>query len=608
MSEEEDDNKYINNKNNNISENEEEENEQEEEEENEEIEEDTNNNNNKNKKKDNNKSIKNSENEKEDESEHTEKQNDIKINIKKNNKNILKNNINKKELEYIAQIEELENEIKLEKNINKKLKNIFNPDDITQLKNDLDQKNTLLEKLIATHKKQKYALNILTKQLDKENKKRMKIKSPEIKRNNNDEDSDRSEKILSKKEAIDIVLKVKDKELSNATIKMNLLKSENDGLKKILYENEDYNNNINMEDKVKEMNDKIEKFNIEKSLLLKQLKLHKKCIEEQKEYNEEYENLKEELKQTKKNIQTIRSQTLKLINNNEKKNASLNNNKLYLGLQSLDNINNNRYNYGTISTPNIHNKIKIKNQKKEINNKIIKNTKGIVLPLIYSSQNLNQDDSILTDTFTKKIKEYLDNDEDEYTTLITKITNIENSRKLIENKHKSELKQFNTQIDTLKEQFQLLNCDSKGSTCNIRVLKYKLNTIKGDNRQYTKKINELKKELNEKINLSKEKDYEISLLIGQINSLKYLANYDNIEIPQDDISNYIEKIKQEKENEINEKTEEEEEKEKDKKTDEKNVSKMEESIQADFPESENYNEEEEIEEEEEDVKNDNKKK
>ena len=586
MSDEEDDYKYKN-KNNNISENEEEENEQDEEE-NEEIEDDTNNNN-RNKKKDNNESI--SENEKDDDSEHSEEQTGIKINIKKDKKNI-----NKNVLEYIAQIEELENEIKLEKNINKKLKNNINPDNILQLKNDLNQKNILLEKLVATHKKQKSALSLLTKQLDKENKKRMKLKSPEIKRNN-DEDTDRSEKESSKLEAVDIVLKVKEKELSNATIRMNLLKSENDGLKKILYENEDYNNNINMEDKVKEINDKIEKYNNEKSLLLKQLKMHKKCIEEQKEYNEQYENLKEELKQTKKNIQLIRSQTLKLINNNEKKNISLNNNKLYLGLQSQGDINNNRYNYGTISTPNIHsNKNKIKNQKKDINkNNINKNKKGIILPSIYSSQNLNQDETILTDNFTKKIKEYLDNDEDEYTTLITKITNIENSRKLIENKHKSELKQFNTQIDTLNEQYKLLNCDSKGSTCNIRVLKYKLNTIKGDNRQYSKKVNELKKELNEKINLSKEKDYEISLLLGQINSLRNLANYGNIEIPEDDISNYIEKIKQEKAHEINEKTEEEQENEK--KPDDLNVSKVEESIQADFPESENYNEEEENEEE-----------
>jgi len=90
-----------------------------------------------------------------------------------------------------------------------------------------------------------------------------------------------------------------------------------------------------------------------------------------------------------------------------------------------------------------------------------------------------------------------------------------------------------------------LNSNSKGSNSNIRVLKYQLNTLKGNNRLDAKKFNELKKELQSKIDLSKEKDYEISLLIGKINSLKNLANYGNIEIPKDDISDFIDKIKQE---------------------------------------------------------------
>ena len=184
-------------------------------------------------------------------------------------------------------------------------------------------------------------------------------------------------------------------------------------------------------------------------------------------------------------------------------------------------------------------------KKTKINNK---NKKGILLPLISSqtiNPNQNENESILTDEFKKKIKEYLNNDEDESMALIEKISNIEKSRKMIENKHKNELKQFNIQIKSLDEQFKLLNSNSKGSNSNIRVLKYQLNTLKGNNRLDAKKFNELKKELQSKIDLSKEKDYEISLLIGKINSLKNLANYGNIEIPKDDISDFIDKIKQE---------------------------------------------------------------
>jgi hypothetical protein len=238
-------------------------------------------------------------------------------------------------------------------------------------------------------------------------------------------------------------------------------------------------------------------------------------------------------------------------------------------------------------------------KKNKTNNKN-KNKKGIVLPLITSqtinqNQNLNQEESIITDEFKRKIKEYLNNDEEESIILIEKISNIEKSRKKIENKHKNELKQFNTQIKTLDEQFKLLNSNSIGSNSNIRVLRYQLNTIKGNNRLDAKKIIELKKELQSKIDVSKEKDYEISILIGKINSLKNLANYGNIEIPRDDISDFINKIKQENQYiDVYKNDKEEGDNENDKNTkggrkkiylknEGKNIA--EESIQADFSES-----------------------
>ena len=592
-----------------------------------EEEEDSNSNNNKKRKNrknpkmsDDTENDKNSSNE-EEEKENSQEHANIEINLKQNknisnekeetnndNNNIKENNENegnkenkKSEAEYIAQIEGLENEIKLEKAINNKLKDSINPEEIRKLKDDLNEKNNMLEKLISTNKKQQSALTLLTRQLVKENKKRLKLKSPESQGAKSDDGTERSIKEGTKLDAINIVLKVKDKELFNATNKMNVLKSENEGLKKLLYENEDYNNNINMEDKAKEMSDKIEKSTKEKNLLIKQLKSHKKCIEDQKSYNEQYDNLKEELKDIKKHIQIVKNETKKLINHHQKRiiNISINNkNNICEGFTSQ----NNKNKIGTCSSPNIH-------LNKNILTNAMGNKKGIILPLI-TSQTINQNESILTDSFTKKVKKYLD-DEDEYDTLINKISNIEKSRKLIENKHKNELKQFISQIISLDEQYKLLNCDSKGSNCNIRVLKYKLNTIKGDNRQQSKKFNELKKELFIKSNISKEKDYEISLLIGQINSLRNLANYSNVEIPQDEISNYINKIKQEKIMETNE-DENENDKEKEKEVikkdnkDNKNKNKVEESIQADLPDSDYYNENEEYEEDEEVVKNNNK--
>ena len=146
----------------------------------------------------------------------------------------------------------------------------------------------------------------------------------------------------------------------------------------------------------------------------------------------------------------------------------------------------------------------------------------------------------------EKLKKYLSDDVDGYTILINKIENIENNRKLIENKHRIELKQFNSQISSLGEQYKQLTSNSKSSNSNIKVLKFRLNTIKGDSKRQLKKINELKKDLEKNKNISKDKDYEISLLLGQINSLKNIVSLSDITLPPDGINEYIEKLKEEK--------------------------------------------------------------
>ena len=110
----------------------------------------------------------------------------------------------------------------------------------------------------------------------------------------------------------------------------------------------------------------------------------------------------------------------------------------------------------------------------------IKKQQKTLLPIIHSTKINSQ--SILTDNFIQKLKKYLDDDEDIYTILIDKIKNIENNGKSLENKHKIELKQFNSQIFSLGEQFKQLSNNNKNFNTNKQVLKPKLNGIKGDNK------------------------------------------------------------------------------------------------------------------------------
>ena len=144
------------------------------------------------------------------------------------NENILNNKEQKEILgenedEYIALIEGLENELLIEQYITKSLKKDPNfNEEINKLKSELNNKNNKLEQLKLINKKQENTLIEFQNKLKKEiNKKGMNNK---VIINNE----------VSKNEAINNAIKLKDSALINVLNKMNSLKKENEELKKKL--------------------------------------------------------------------------------------------------------------------------------------------------------------------------------------------------------------------------------------------------------------------------------------------------------------------------------------------------------------------------------------
>ena len=180
---------------------------------------------------------------------------------------------------------------------------------------------------------------------------------------------------------------------------------------------------------------------------------------------------------------------------------------------------------------------------------------NVVLPPItprkgsQDKNNISVDQSILTADFIEKVKNYFGDKTEEFDTLLFKINEIENCWRTIESKHKTELNQFNKQINTLDGQFQLLNNNGKANNSSIKILKNRLNLIKGQAKIQTRKYMVLKKEYDSLENISKEKDYEIALLLGQINSLRNLVNFTDNVMPEDKIDTYINQLKAEQKNE-----------------------------------------------------------
>ena len=389
-----------------------------------------------------------------------------------------------------------------------------------------------------TNQRQEEAISVLRRQMDKiQNKYKNKNKillttnfsNPNIFNGNNKKIFQNKRLILgqrknsdeSKNEAINIIMKIKEKAINVAVNRMNVIKKENEILKKELYKNDDYTNKLGLEDFSNENKKKIEKLNFEIKILNNQLEEHKKCLNERELLNREYSELKKNLQEIKHNIKNVKNSIrekeidLNRINNSETIDDSISNN---------NNISH-RSNVAKIMTSPFQQRTSRNISQFNIS----KSYKNTILPII-SPNSSKFEKNILSEEFYSKLKKHYDGRENEYEAILEKITETENSRNFIENKHKNEIKQFNTQILTLDEQFKILNNEGKGNGSNIRVLKYKLNTIRNEVKHLLNQIQKLKTKLDFTLNMSKERDYEIFLLKGQISSLKNLNKPEDKEI------------------------------------------------------------------------------
>lgn len=477
------------------------------------------------------------ENENEEEEEDSSGNNDDKKKQKKEKDNIdlkmqkvVEETLKKTKDEYIAQIEQLENELQLEQKISQSLDTkIENNDELIYLQKNLDEKKNKLSQLIKTNKRQENALLNLKKQVfndDDKSRNKNNIKELRLITSNSYKNAFQRNNMLlsinqrkslddSKFEAINIVIKIKEKAINNALIKMNILKKENEILRKELYKNNDYSDNLGLEDYTNENKKKLDKLKDEIRILNNQLDQHKKCINERNKLEKENLELKKHLQEIKRNIKQIKSEM------QERNNNEIISNSIPLETNEDNSTNNNNSprnnNTKTIANTKIktHQPIPVLNLSKSI--------EGVKLPLITSPANatINKiEKSVITDEFYSKLKTFFEENENEYDILVKKIKEIENSRNYIENKHKNEIKQFDSKIIILDKQFKLLNNEGKENGSNIRVLKYRLNIIKNETRNIFNKIQQIRSKVDFLTNIAKEKDFEIFELKAEIEKIR----------------------------------------------------------------------------------------
>ena len=499
----------------------------------------------------------------------------------KSKKENIKNNIKKVPKQshsyYISIINQLKKEIESEKKINSNTKKSELEIEYDELKNELKKKKSILEKLKSTNKKQKSALNILTKRLESGNNKQLENDEDDNLEKNNDNDMGHNKhKIRNNFNSEE------DKKLNKAVKTMKNLRIQNDILFKQLYENKDYTDKIILEDLGKEMKGQLDQKNHEKNLLIKQLQSHINCQIERNKLNESINKLTIELKNIKLNIQKSKDKIDDLLLT---KNKNINIPNLSYEKNKKIDIISKANNPTAPKLIKIINKSSLNIYSNNSDKNIIK--KKISLPLI-SIKKYQNDDSFLSEEFTKKLNEQFKDNELDYKTLMKKIKMIETNRKQTENKHKNEINEKNNRLNSLDEKYKLMKIERKLSDFQSNILKSKLNNFTKENKQKIKQIKELEEELKKKNIIFKSKNDEISKLVEQINYIRSLASLSNIKIEDERIKKYVEKIKNEKRLKTIENKNKEEEVKNDMKNDKKletKNTKNEESIQADCSEN-----------------------
>ena len=417
----------------------------------------------------------------------------------------------KKEKEYIVQIEELSNELQIEKNITNSIqKDPVQEEIISKLKDELSEKQIKFNQLKNTNEKQKKAIEQLSKEI---NKTFLKTKNNNNNLNHISHRKYNSDFTKNKEEPINIILKIKEKQLNEALSQLEALRKKNEEMKLTLENsNNDYNQKIELIDLGKEKEEKISVLNKELKMLNKEMEDHNKCLNEQKECLNVLEQLKKEMKEEKKENMNLREK----IKENEKKLHFL----IFGDVEKIKKKNNNNEN------------ITYKN-----------NNKKKYLPTLKSSRMNN---TILSENFLNKLKESI-NDIEEYEILINKIKDLENGRSKLEKKHKNELNLIGEQINNLDIQYNFLDNKGKENDTENRILKCKINELKNEQKINQKKLIDSQKQLEFLINKNKEKDQEIKLLTMKLNSMKKIIKYGNVNEDDMEINEYINKLKKEKE-------------------------------------------------------------
>ena len=327
---------------------------------------------------------------------------------------------------YKAEIERLTAEIKVEKETNAKLQDELNANEqIQKMRNDLELKTTKLQQLQSTNDKQKEAIEQLSKEIKKYTDKATPLQNKKLKLKSNEQN------------VIDIIIKSKNQELNNLLSLLNCLSKDNSKMKREIELKGDYKNKVELTDRNKLKETKLQKINNEIKYIKQLLEEHEQCIQDKNEYMNQLQAIQFDIATERKNHTELRKQLLLT----EEENKSLI--KPYLAnAKSKKTIN--------------------ENEEKK---------------LLQIKQNVPIEKFIQHTIVPDTVKKHL-NEVQQGSLLVQEIEKIEKMQFDIKRKHKFETREYESEIKKLQEKFEKVNRKLKEKESKNSILKCELNELK----------------------------------------------------------------------------------------------------------------------------------
>jgi hypothetical protein len=413
--------------------------------------------------------------------------------------------LNKDQL--IAKIKELEETVKQAKEDKRKSIDKFNQ--------DIDVKEKIIVQVSSTNKKLMSELEYLKKEvddkLDRIGMKEIRIKEKEMERQKKDK-------------PLEQVLKVKEKELKNVMKMLEIFKKDKENLEKV-YKESDVSKLFDLEEKLKTEITKNTELRNEIKSCHKINEDHKKCDLQKEELIGEKKRLGTEIKYLKEKHKELMNR----IREEEEKQAKMNdgNMKLKTSNNVLPNINQNKpKTINLIESKRYSDRLSMTHDNKSPQ-RLVEQKKKFSESL--QNKNFQVEISDKPILFTREQREALLNmlGQEEVNKMEKKFDAMERTKFNLEKKNKSDNKQLSRKIEDLEERLEFTQLQYKECEQKSKIMSYQINEFKLENKLLHKNIRDLQSNLDKLNNNIFLKDEENKKLVMKLQ--EYQRRTDNSE-------------------------------------------------------------------------------